>query len=178
MVQAKKNFKYALIALFASFMCVSCGLAFSSCENATEINAANITEITAAASDNYGIRVSFLDDKRIEDKGVDIYVKCDKKIDNVIVWEEGQEKQSIVFAEKDKWYSMTFLLAMAANKPNTEQFDKFGEALTQTYIFNSTERIKLTFRVVVGDVEPNVQGTGEVLTGSMNISKEFVLKVN
>ena len=113
-----------------------------------------------------------------KEKGVDIYVKCDKKIDNVIVWEEGQEKQSIAFAEKDKWYSMTFLLAMAENKPNTEQFDKFGEALTQTYIFNSTERIKLTFRVVVGDVEPNVQGTGEVLTGSMNISKEFVLKVN
>lgn len=178
MTKTKKILKNMFVGIVAIFVCLGCAMTLSSCENATEIQAATITEITAAASDNYGIRVAFLDDKRIEEKGVDIYVKCDKKLDNVVVWKEGEEKKSIAFAEKDKWYSMTSLFALTDNKPNTEQYDKFGEALTQTYIFNSTEKIKLTFRVVAGDIEPNAHGTGEVLTGSMNISKEYVLKIN
>lgn len=174
----KKLIFRLVCGLFITFACLASVIMFTACENATEIRAANITEITAAASDNYGIRISFLDDKRIENKGVDVYVKSDKKLDNVVIWEEGQEKQSIAFAEKDRWYSLKSLLCMAENRPNTEKYTKFGEALTETYIFNSSEKIKLTFRVVVGDIEPNIQGSGEVLTGSMDISNEYELKIN
>ncbi len=151
---------------------------FFACESATEIRAVSISEITSAGSDNYGIRISYQEDKRIEKKGTDIQVKCDKKIDNVIIWHEGQDKKSIAFGEKDRWYSLTTLLASADNKPNTEKFETFDQALTKTLLFNSGEKINLTFRVVVGDIEPNVHGSGEVLTGSTQVSNEFVLKLN
>lgn len=152
---------------------------FSACEKATEIRAAAISEITAAGSDNFGIKITFSEDKRIETKGVDIQVMSDKAIDNVTIWHENQkEKMSIAFAEKDKWYSLTTLLVKAQNKPNTEKFEKFGEALTKTYLFNSEEKFKLKFRVVVGDPQPNVHESGEVLTGTFEISNEFTLKIN
>lgn len=170
----KNIFKGVTLAL----MILICGVSFIACENATEIRAVSINEITAAGSDNYGIRISYQDDKRIEKKGTDIQVKCDKKIDNVIIWHEGQEKKSIAFGEADRWYSLTTLLVNADNKFNTEEFEEFGEALTKTLLFNSQEKIKLTFRVVVGDIEPNIHGSGEVLTGSTVVSNEFVLKIN
>lgn len=170
--------KKIFVSLTVALMICVCGVGLMACENATEIRAVSITEITTAGSDNYGIRISYAEDKRIEKKGTDIQIKCDKKIDNVVVWHEGQDKRSIAFGEKDRWYSLTTLLAFSDNKPNTEKFEEFGEALTKTLLFNSGEKIKLTFRVIVGDIEPNIQETGEVLTGSVDVSKEFVLKVN
>lgn len=158
----------AVVALF--FM--------TACNNATQIMAASITEITGAGSDNYGVRISFLEDKRLEKKSVDIQIKCSKKIDNVVIWHENQEKQSIAFAEQDKWYSLTTLICVAQNKLNQEEFEKFDQALTKTYLFNSAEKFTLTFRVVAGESQPNVQGSGNVLTGSTPISNEYVLKIN
>ena len=149
---------------------------FTACENATKIRAVSITEITSAGSDNYGIRIAFQEDKRIEEKGVDIQVKS-SKVGDVIIWQEGKKKETISFTESDKWYSLTTLFVMAQDKPNTETFEEFGQALTKTYLFNSSDSKALTFRVIVGDIEPNIHGSGQVLTGSMDVSKEFVLKI-
>ncbi len=170
--------KKVFICFILGLMIFAGGATFFGCENATEIKAVSITEITSAGSENYGIKISYQDDKRIEKKGTDIQVKCDRKIDNIVIWHEGQEKKSIAFGEKDRWYSLTTLLAFADNKPNTEKFEEFGQALSKILLFNSKEKIKLTFRVVVGDIEPNVQGSGEVLTGSTEVSNEFILKFN
>ncbi len=159
------------------FMMALCSLfCFTACEEATKIRAASITEITSAGSDNFGIKIVFHDDKRIEEKGVDIQVMSSKKGD-VVIWHEGKDKETITFAENDKWYSLTTLFVLAEDRPNTETFEEFGQSLTKTYLFNSEEKINLTFRVIVGDIEPNIHESGQVLTGSMDVSKEFVLKI-
>ena len=170
--------KKIFLSFVTCFIVLLVGVTFFGCENATDIRASAISEITAAGSDNYGIRITFQEDKRIENKSLDIQVKCDKKIDNVIIWHENEDKQSIAFGKEDEWYSLTSLLCLAANKPNTEKFEPFGEALTKTYMFNSGEKIKLTFRVVVGDAQANAQKSGQVLTGSVQVSNEFELKIN
>lgn len=158
----------------ALFVCVL-AITLCACENSTQINACAITEITSPGSKNYGIRITFAQDKRIENKEIDVQVMASDK-GSLTIWEENNDKKTITFADKDKWYSLTTLIVRGEDKPNTEQFVGFGQALTKTYLFNTEKPINLTFRVVAGEVQPNVQGSGQVLTGTTPISQEFVLK--
>ena len=77
----------------------------------------------------------------------------------------------------DEWYSLTNLIAISKNKEGKETFEKFSEATGRTYLFNYDGEIEITFRVVVGDIEENSQGSGQILVGSEPISKQFTLKI-
>lgn len=58
-----------------------------------------------------------------------------------------------------------------------EKFENFKDALTKTYLFNYDGKIELTFRVVVGNKEDNIDGNGEILVGSEPVSDQFNLKI-
>lgn len=146
------------------------------CEDSTQLRCATITEITAAGSENYGVRISFLQDKRLQDKYVDVQVKFNKT-GEITFWEENQEKMEFIIEDFDEWYSIEYLKAKATSTEGSEKFEKFEKALARTYLFNYDGKIELTFRVVAGDIEDNSAKTGEILVGSEPISKQFTLKI-
>ena len=146
------------------------------CEDSTQLKCASISEITSAGSENYGVRVSFYNDSRLEDKYVDVQIKFDKICD-ITFWEENQNKLTLEIDDFDEWYSLTNLIAIAKGQEGQESFEKFSEASAKTYLFNHDSPLEITFRVVVGDVEKNSAETGQILVGSEPISDQFTLKI-
>ena len=162
--------------IFALFLLILSPLLLYACENATLIRTATITEITAVGSKNYGVRVTFANDKRLDEKSVDIQVKFNK-IGEINFWEENGEKVNLKIDEIDEWYSLTTLVSKAKNQDGQEDFEKHNEARTRTYLFNFDGRININIRAVAGDKEQNSAETGYVLVGSEPISDQFTLKL-
>ena len=168
----KKIFKISLFVALASIL--------SGCEQSTLLRTATISEITASGSDNYGVRVSFASDSRLDEKGVDVQVKFDKT-GSITMWQENQEKFIYEIKENDEWYSMTSIFTVKNNDENlnTEKFVTHDKALTKTYLFNyqGDGKIEVTLRVVAGDIHENAYKTGEILVDSTPISDQFTLKI-
>ena len=147
------------------------------CENSTQLRTAEIREITVAGSDNYGVRVTYAEDKRLEGKGTDIQIKFNN-IGIIKMGREYEEKFEYQIKDYDEWYSMTAIFAEQESKTGKEKFEKYQDALTKTFLFEFDGDIKITFRVVAGDIEENSEGTGEILAGSEPISDNFSLKID
>ena len=165
----RKNFTFVWIIIMCMFI-------LGGCENATMLNCATISEITSAGSENYGVRINFLSDSRIQDKYVDVQIKFDK-ICQVIFWEENQDKLTLTVDDYDEWYSLTSLIAIAKGQEGKEKFEQFSQASAKTYLFNYDGQLDITFRVVVGEAEDNSTGNGQILVGSEQISSQFTLKI-
>ena len=148
----------------------------TACENLTQLRCATISEITSAGSDNYAVRITPLNDTRIKDKYVDVQIKFDKASE-VVFWEENQDRLTLKIDDYDEWYSLTSLIATAEDRQGYEEFEKFSQSSAKTYLFNYDGNLEITFRVVVGDVEENSAGTGQILVGSEPISDQFTLKI-
>ena len=162
--------------IFLIVLLLMVSLTVFACEDSNQLRCATITEITAAGSENYGVRISFLQDKRLQDKYVDVQVKFNKT-GEITFWEENQEKMEFIIEDFDEWYSIEYLKAKATSTEGSEKFEKFEKALARTYLFNYDGKIEFTFRVVAGDIEDNSTETGEILVGSEPISKQFTLKI-
>ena len=156
-----------------SFIIASLIFILTGCESSTLIRTATISEITAAGSENYGVRVSFANDKRFEEKCVDVQVKF-SKTGAIILWQENQDKISYEIDQSDEWYSMTTIFAA---QPNTETFEKHNKAVAKTYLFNYDGKMEITLRAVAGDRQENAYKTGEILVDSTPISDQFTLKI-
>ena len=146
------------------------------CEQSTKIQAAYISEITQAGSENYGVKITYSEDKRLDGKFVDTQVKFSKKGD-IVIWREGEEKFSYTILDSDTWYSMTTIFAAANEKEGEEEFEEKDGAIAKVYLFNSKQTQNITFRVVCGIVEENSSGKGQILVGSEPISNHFTLKI-
>lgn len=164
--------KKILIALLISVL----SFTLLGCEKSTQIKAASIREITSSGSDIYGVVISYAEDDRLEGKGTDIQVKFNN-IGTIKIGKENQERFDYRVGDYDEWYSMTNIFAQAENKQGQEKFEKYEDALTKTYLFEYDGDMKITFRVVVGDIEENTDGTGEILAGSEPVSDQFTLKI-
>ena len=162
--------------VFALFLLILMSLFIVACENATFVKTATITEITSVGSKNYGVKIAFANDKRFDEKCVDVQVKFNK-IGNITFWEENQNKLVFEIDEIDEWYSLTNLIVKAKELEGTEDFEKHNEAKTRTYLFNYDGRLNINIRVVAGDKERNSDETGYVLIGSEPISDQFTLKL-
>ncbi len=167
----KKRFLLLFIAI--SFA----GTFMIGCEKSTQIRAASISEITAAGSKNYGVKVSYLEDKRLKGKGTDVQIKFDK-IGTIKIGKEGQEKFDYIIEDYDEWYSLTHIFNESnETNINGDKFEKFEDAVSKTYLFGFDGDIKITFRVVVGEIEDNNEGNGQILVASQAISNNFTLKI-
>lgn len=168
----KKIFKFAMFIVFASVL--------TGCEQSTQLRTASFSEITSAGSENYGVRVSFLNDSRLDGKGVDVQIKFNKK-GTITMWQENQEKFDYEILDSDEWYSMTTIFTIKDNpeNANTETFETHEKAVSRTYLFNYKGEggIELTLRAVAGDKQENAYKTGEILVDSTPISDQFNLKI-
>ena len=152
-------------------------VALYGCEKSTQLKTAYIREITSAGSDNYGVRITYAEDKRLEGKGTDIQIKFNN-IGTIKIGKENQDKFDYKIKDYDEWYSLTAIFAESESKIGQEKFEKYEDALTKTYLFEFDGNMKITLRVVAGDIEENSAGTGEILAGSEPISDHFTLKIN
>lgn len=164
------------IAIIFILMALVCG-GFYGCEKSTQLRTATISEITSAGSKNFGIRVSYADDKRLKGKGTDVQIKF-SKVGEIKIWKENQEKIDYTIDDFDEWYSLTHIFNEAdTTNVRGDKFERYEDALTKTYLFNFNGEIKVTFRVVVGEIEENSEGNGEILVGSQAVSDNFTLKI-
>lgn len=153
---------------------------FTGCEQSTQLRTATISEITSAGSEDYGVRVTFLSDDRLEGKGVDVQVKF-SKTGTITIWQENDKKFDYEILESDEWYSMTTIITVKDNpeNANTETFETHDKALAKTYLFNYSGegKMDITLRVVAGNKMENGYKTGEILVDSKPISEQFTLKI-
>lgn len=166
-----KVFKKVMVVI-----AVICMFGLVGCEDATQIHCATISEITSAGSKNYGVRVSYQQDSRLEGKATDVQIKF-SKIGQYIFWEENGEKLTFNITQMDEWYSVTNLIFKAKGKEGEEKFEDLKGAKTKFYLFNFDGKSEVTLRVVAGQKEENINQTGEILVGSEPISSQFVLKI-
>jgi len=146
------------------------------CEKSTQLRTAYINEITAPGSKNYGVRVTYSEDKRLEGKGTDVQIKFNN-IGTVKMGKEGEEKFEYKIKDYDEWYSITSIYSQQEKQEGQEKFEKYEDALTKTYLFEYEGEIKITLRVVAGDIEANSDGAGEILAGSEPVSDNFTLNI-
>lgn len=147
-----------------------CCLVFVGCESGNTLRTASFTNITMAGSDDYTFRITFSEDERVDERYYDIQIKADgeKKIS---IGKEFEDKKEIQLSTM--WNSLTSLLV---EEPNTETFTKGKDAVSLVYIFNAVEKTKVTLRVVVGGIEQNAEGTGQIITSPEDASNEFTIE--
>lgn len=163
------------IVIITAVMLFACSLMFA-CEKSTQIRTASISEITSAGSKNYGVKVSYCEDKRLKGKGTDVQIKF-SKTGTITIWQEGKEKFDYVIDDFDEWQSMTHILNSAYTPDKGDKIEKYEDALSKTYLFNYDGKMNVTFRVVVGQIEKNSDETGEILVGTQAVSDNFTLKI-
>ncbi len=164
------------LAIVFILMLFICGSLYG-CEKSTELRTSHISEITAAGSKNYGVRVSYLDDKRLNGKGTDVQIKF-SKTGTIKIGKENQEKFEYIIEDFDEWYSLTHIFNEAdKTSVRGDSFEKYEDAVNKTYLFNFEGEIKITLRVVVGEIEENIDGDGQILVGSQPVSDNFILKI-
>ena len=146
------------------------------CEQSTKLRTATIKESTMSGSENYVVNIAYAEDKRLDGKGTDVQIKFNN-IGTIKIGKENEEKFDYEIKDYDEWYSMTAIFAEQAGKSGQEKFEKYEDAIAKTYIFNYDGDMKITLRVVAGDIEENSQGTGEILAGSEPISDNFTLNI-
>ena len=161
------------------FAIVILGLTMTACGGPGDIMAASFMDISISSSESFGVGIKFAEDKRIEDKYVDIQVKSNKAIDNMRMWEDNSgTKYKISFKKADEWQSITVMYAEAQDKAGSEQFVKYSEVIARRIMFSSAEKVNLTFRVVGGEIVENEKKTGQMLVSTEPISSEFTLKID
>lgn len=166
-----KFFKRIVLYIFASISAVC----FFGCERTNDLRSASFFDITVPSSQNKTIKVVFEKDSRVDEKFVDIQLRANKA-SIVLCHEENKEDFELTF-EDTKWKSLTTLFYEAQNRSGEEEFKKYKETQSLTYIFSSEEEVVLTFRAVVGEPEQNSLKTGYILTNAKEISDEFKLKL-
>ncbi|MBQ8444361.1 MAG: hypothetical protein IJX25_03315 [Clostridia bacterium] len=159
-----------------AFICIAM-LGFVGCEKSTDVIASYISESTSAGSENHGVRITYASDSRLKGKAVDTQIKFSKR-GEIVLWQEGGEKFTYTIEDYDEWYSITVIFAEFQGNEGKEKFEKFDDVLSKSYFFHSQQSQEITFRTVVGDIEQNSAGTGEILVGSEPISNQFTLKID
>ena len=159
-------------------LCLIIGLCFSlfGCEQTNDLRTVYFSEITAPQSTNYTVKIVFERDKRVNEKYIDIQLRSSVPA-AVRAYRENEEETEILF-DDTKWNSLTTLFCAAKDQPETEDFKKYDETQSLTYIFRSEKALTLTLRVVAGEKKENASKTGFILTNAKEISDEFKLKID
>lgn len=164
----RKIFLSVLCVLF----CFCCG-----CETQTTLLVAHISDCTLGNSTSYSVKVELDDDDRMEEKYVDVQIMSSEGEASVSIGEHGKEKISVYFDKKDYWYNLTYLIDKANGVTTEGGYQKYQQFGSKIYNLTSKVDLKLTFRVVVGNLKKNSQTNEEILVLSEPVSNEFMLKM-
>lgn len=158
------------------FVLLFCLMFFlSACENSNKLIIAKFSNVTAAGSSDFAVKVVFEQDDRLSEKYYDLQIMSDVDDVNITFWKEFEDKVTTTIAEKDRWNSLTSLTVSSSGLVNTESFQKLKDAKGFTIIFNVDRPVKLFLRIVAGEVEPNDSGLGYVIINTEPVSDEFIL---
>ena len=151
-------------------------LSFCSCERTP--NTVSFVNNSTKNTDRYIFTSKFDKESLYNNKYYDIQVLCDKNDVEFIIYEElSNDKFTIKIANRNEWYSLTTLILESQNLSNTETFTKYEEAISKTYIIESSNEFALNVRAVLGDLEKNSEETGFLLTNKLIISDVFKLDI-
>ena len=148
-------------------------LVMAGCEDENTIRVAAISEVTSAGSKDYGVRIAFQQDRRVEEKSYDVQIMSDSSDVELTIFLEGDKKFSAHIDEKNRWNSLTSMRVTAAGLEGTEKFEKLKDAVDQTYVLSVNKKCKLIFRVVAGEAIDTTSGKGQVLANTENVSNEL-----
>ena len=166
-----KSMKKCILIILCVCFCFLAG-----CESQTAINAAHISDITSAKSTEYGIKVTVDEDKRLEEKYIEIQVKSSNENQSLTLGQELGSTYTIIIPKSDFWYNLSALISKTNGVGTDTEYTPFKEYGSKVFMFSSDEDVKLTFRVVAGDVQQAKSGE-KVLTLSESISSEVELDV-
>ena len=161
----KKKIFMVLCVLFC------CVLLFG-CEKETMLRVAHISDNTAARSANHSIKVVLDDDERVKEKYVDLQIKSDKEGQRVLIGKDREDQTTVVLDRADFWYNLTYLLDKANGIDVKVEYLQYTEYGDRVYNFNVPNDVKLTFRVVAGDIKEDKDNGDEILVLSEDISDE------
>ncbi len=164
--------RFFLISLCLCFCLILIG-----CESETAVKAGHISEITGALSTDYAIKVTLDDDKRVDEKYVDLQIKSTEEEQLLSFGEENGDAFVLFIPKKDYWYNLTYLISQTNGSSGQENYKKYEDFGNRVYIFTSQNDVDLTFRVVVGETKINEESKEEILVLSEPISDEVVVKV-
>lgn len=144
------------------------------CENETKLNVAHISDNTAAQSTNYSIKVVLDDDERVQEKYVDLQIKTDKENQQMSFGEDRKGQELLLFEKKDHWYNLLYLLKQSTGVAS--EYKLYKEYGSVVYNFSVPNDVKVTFRVVAGNIKESDDGKETILVLSEEISNELEIK--
>ena len=158
------------------FICVCLCFLCAGCESQTSINAAHIMDITSAKSTEYGIKVVVDEDKRLEEKYIEIQVKSSNENQELTLGQELGGTYTINIPKSDFWYNLSALISKTNGVSAKAEYTPFKEYGSKVFMFTSKNDVNLVFRVVAGD-EKEAENGEKVLVLSEPISSEVTLEV-
>lgn len=159
------------------FLCVCFSFLALGCETETQLRVASISDLTAARSTHYSIKVVLEDDDRVSERYVDLQIKSDKENQTLRFGEENGDAYTITLPEKDYWYNLTYLISTTNGAGVEGNYEKYPDYGNRVYNFSSQNDVNLTFRVVAGKEKTNEQTGEKILVVGEDISKELKMKV-
>ncbi len=158
-------------------ICICLGFALLGCDTETAVKAGHISEITGALSTDYAIKVVLDDDKRVNEKFVDLQIKSSKAEQLLSFGEENCDAYAIFLPKEDYWYNLTYLITQTNGLADAENYQSYDDFGTKVFNFKANNDVDLTFRVVVGQTKTNEETQEEILVLSEPISDEVSVKV-
>ncbi len=150
--------------------------AISGCDG-EGVMCAHVCNKTQGLSTNYAFNMVLDKDSRVEEKYVDLQIKCSDAGQFISFGKELEEKTTLYFEKADEWYNLTVLIANANGLSGYETYEKYVDKDNDIYLFTSPNDTKLSFRVVVGNVVANDAGTGQILTSTEVVSNVLEMDV-
>ncbi len=138
------------------------------CQTSKNALSVVLTDITTKDST---IRINYEQEEDYKNKYTDILIKSNQDNQKLKVALELDVYCCIKLEQKDKFYSLSQLIANA--KIVKTEYEKYDDAVSKTYIFNSQNDVKLNFVAVVGELNENTNS----LVNTFNVSKELTLEV-
>ena len=151
------------------FFCCVC---LVGCENETKLRVAHISDNTAARDTNYSIKVVLDDDDRVKEKYVDLQLKSSEEGQRILFCEDRKDQTYLFLERNDYWYNLTYLLNQANGVNANGQYLAYKDYGGKAYNFSVPNDVKLTFRVVAGNIQEDEKSGEKILVLSEDISQE------
>ena len=158
--------RFGVFAILLSFC-----LLFFGCQDSQNALSVTITDVTSAGSTDATIKVDYQEEEEYKDKYADILIKSDCDNQKLKLALELDVYCCIKLEEKDKFYSLTKLIANA--KIVKTEYEKYDKIHAKTYIFGSKNDVNLKFVAIVGDLDENT----DTLINTLVVSKKLDMEV-
>lgn len=162
---------------FLIFLCVCFSFVAIGCENEAALQVGHLSEVTSAMSTTYAINIVLDNDDRVNDKFVDLQIRCNKDEQVFNVYEEMGDKFTICLPQKNFWYNLTYLISKTNGAKDEASYVKCEDYGNHIYNFTTPNDVDVTFRLVAGQKKVNDQTQEEILVLSEEISKELNVKM-